>query len=146
MYHSRGVQAGLRCTSQAISSMRPPSKQGLLWFRREGGLERITDLEFLHDGAKSAGEYLSVTTTNPHIYDMSISLVSGNTCHLPVTSDLTAELLCQLHKILLVQLPEPRVGQHHAPRHDGRYLAVEVQLLAEVQQRCQVRLAELPCP
>lgn len=81
--------------------MRPTREsQGLLRFRREGGLQRITDLKLLHDGPESAYQELSVTKSPRN--GMSIPLASGDACDSPVTSDLTTEFLGQLHKILLV--------------------------------------------
>lgn len=66
--------------------------------------------------------------------------------NIPITPDLPPQLLRQPLKVLLLQLPQPGVCEHHAPSHHGCDLSVKVQPLAQVQQGGQVPFGQLPRP
>jgi hypothetical protein len=129
----------LLLASQAVRMWCTDQAQRVLWLCRVDGLKRISDLKLLHHGSKPMFKCLLEAAVERviSINDVtSTAMWSGDTgSNSPVASDLAAELLRQLHKVPLIQLSEPWMGQHHAPCHDGRDFAVEVQLLAEVQQR-----------
>lgn len=64
--------------------------------------------------------------------------------NIPIAPNFPFQLLRQLDEILLPQLRQPWVRQHHAPSHNRRDLPIQVQALAQIEQRRKIALAERP--
>lgn len=83
-------------------------------------LNGVPQLKVLHDSAKSARVS----------HCLLIVIKSMRQLNLPITSNFAAELLGDALDIGRGQSGELRMAHNHAPCHDGRNLAVEIQTLA----------------